>query len=228
MDVEKNEKKTFSEKLSALLLKYRIIILSLVGLLILCAVGLGVFYAVKNSIDKKNFAFLDELTFSLDQSKATLTEDMLLAKYDSIKEKITEFTSKTKTGAPAARAFMILASIEFENKNYTGSKDAWISAQEANKKAYTAPISLYNAAVCCEEIGEIDKALEYYGLAVEADNFSLKPHALFNMGRLYSESGKYEDAQKMFQSIIDKFPSDNWADLAKSNLISLSAEGFIQ
>ena len=123
---------------------------------------------------------------------------------------------------------MILASIEFENKNYTGSKDAWISAQEANKKAYTAPISLYNAAVCCEEIGEIDKALEYYGLAVEADNFSLKPHALFNMGRLYSESGKYEDAQKMFQSIIDKFPNDNWADLAKSNLISLSAEGLIQ
>jgi tetratricopeptide (TPR) repeat protein len=228
MDVEKNEKKTFSQKLSALLLKYRIIILSLVGLLIIAAVGLGVFSTVKSSIDKKNFAFLDELTFSLDQTKANLTEEMLHAKYDSIKEKIVEFTTKTKTGAPASRAFMILASIEFDRKNYTESKDAWISAYESNKNAYTAPVSLYNAAVCFEEIGEMENALEYYRLAVESKNFSLKPHALFNMGRLYSESGKYEDAQKMFQSIIDKFPNDNWADLAKSNLISLSAEGLIQ
>ncbi len=228
MAIEKKENKTFSEKLSALLLKYRIVILSIVGLLILSAVGLGVVSAVKNSIDKKHFALLDELTYSLSQSKESLTEDMLNAKYDSIKEKIAEFTAKTTKGAPASRAFIILASIEFELKNYTESRDAWLSSVEANKKAYTSAVSWYNAAVCSEELNEMEKALEYYGLAVEAANFSVKPHALFNMGRISSELGNYEEAKEYFQKIVDSFPSDNWADLAKSSLITLSAEGKIQ
>ena len=150
---------------------------------------------------------------------------MLLAKYDSIKENY-RFYFKNKDRSPCSPCFYDSASIELRTKLHR-SKDHGFLHKRQIKSLYCS-ISLYNAAVCCEEIGEIDKALEYYGLAVEADNFSLKPHALFNMGRLYSESGKYEDAQKMFQSIIDKFPNDNWADLAKSNLISLSAEGLIQ
>lgn len=228
MDVDKKETKTFSEKLSALLLKYRIIILSLVGLLIISAVGLGIVTAVKSSIDKKNFAVLDELLYSLEQSKNNLTEDMLSAKYESIKEKVEEFTSKTTKGSPAARAYMMLAGIEFELKNYTASRDAWLMAVEANKKAYTASISWYNAAVCCEELNEMDKALEYYSLAAASPSFSLKPHALFNMGRINTDLGKYEEAKSNFQSIIDKYSTDNWADLAKSSLLTLSSQGYIQ
>lgn len=228
MDNEKIEKKTFSQKLSAVLLKYRIAILSIVGLLIITSIGLGVVFGIKNSIDKKNFTYLDEILFSFDQSRANLTEDLLVAKYDSMAEKVSAFTEKTKKGAPAARAYMILASIEFNRKNFTAAKDAWISAKDANVKAYTAPISLYNAAVCFEELNEMDNALEYYGLAAKADNFSLKPHALFNIARIYTEMGKYEEAKNTFQSIIDTFPNDSWKDLAKSNLISLSAQGLIQ
>ncbi len=228
MDIEKTEKKTFSEKLSALLVNFRVIILSIVIVLFLAAVGLGVFSAVKSSVDKKNFALLDELMYSLEESKTNLSEDMLAAKYDSIKQKISEFTVKTNKGAPAARAFMITAGIDFETKNYASSRDAWLSAVDANKKAYTASVCWYNAAVCSEELGETDKALEYYVLAAESAQFSLKPHALFNIARIQSDTGNFEEAKKSFQKIIDSFPNDSWADLAKSNLLLMTAEGKIQ
>lgn len=227
MNSEKNEGKTISEKLSNFLYKFRILILSIVGLLILSAVGIGIFTTVKNSINKKDFAYLDELVFSLSKTNDELSEDDV-AKYDSILENVVDFTENHKKGAPAARAFMIIASIEFEKDNWSSSREAWVSAANANAKAYTSPICFYNAAVCSEELDEMDKALEFYTKAADQQAFSLKPHALFNIGRINVELENFDLAKTTFQSLVDTYPSDDWADLAKSTLLLLLAEGKIQ
>ena len=61
--MEKEEKKTVSSKVNAWLMKYRVVLLSVVGLLIVAAIVFAVVYYVDLNNKKTGFDTLDDLQY---------------------------------------------------------------------------------------------------------------------------------------------------------------------
>ena len=117
---------------------------------------------------------------------------------------------------------MAEAEIYFTRKDWANAKDKYLAAESAAPAAYTAGLNLFNAAVCAEEMGDSDSAVEYLEKAVSLENFSLKTRALFNVGRIQENLGQVEKAIAAYERLTGDYAEDEWTNLAKSRLIQLS------
>lgn len=222
--MDKEEKKTASEKFNAWLVKYRFVLLGIIGAIIVCAVVIGVIITVDESNREKGFAALDKLETEYSEMLAD-TEMSSEGKADKVATFRDELAGLTKKGAVGSRAYMMLADIEFNEKNYDAAIDAWLAAVDANEKAYTTPLAWYNIAIAYEEKNDIDNAIIYLLKTVDAENFPLKSRALFNAGRLEEERGRYTEAIDWYTQVNDDFAGDSWANFAMSRIITLESEG---
>ncbi len=132
-----------------------------------------------------------------------------------------------KKNVVGVRANMLAASIAFQKKDYENSKTYWLAAFASGKKSYTAPVCKYNAAVCCEELGDNTKAAEYYESASDAKDFLLVTHCLFSLGRVKEALNDFTGAAVAYNKLVDKYPDDEWTNVAQSRLIALKTEGKI-
>ena len=93
------------------------------------------------------------------------------------------------------------------------------------KKSYTAPICSFNKGVCYENLNKTDDAVAAYKYAAEFADFGMAPHAYFSLGRILESKGDYAGAAEAYKTLNDKFAYEDWANLAKTRLITLQAEG---
>ena len=102
--------------------------------------------------------------------------------------------------------------------------DAYLASERLTKSLYRF-VAYYNAAICAEELGQLEKALEIFEKAKSSPHFALVPQTLFNMGRIALELQDKEAAKGYFQTLVDKYSNESWANLAKSQLLILETEG---
>ena len=50
---------------------------------------------------------------------------------------------------------------------------------------------------------------------------------MFNYARMLETKGDYATASAAYNELIDNFPNDSWANLAKSRIIALKKDGRI-
>lgn len=222
---QNEEKKTLSETAGGILIKYRKILLGLIIALILSAVIAGIVYTAQTARRKKGFAALDELTFSLTETRAAFAGDELTEKEKEIALKVSALAEECGSKAVSGRAYLLLADMEFQNKNWNAAKTAYISASES--AGYISAVACYNAAVCCDELKDYDTAAEFFAKAADDELFPLRFRARFNLGRIYEQKEAYSDAAAQYQLLFEQQPGDYWANLAKTRLLSLQAEGKI-
>ena len=122
---------------------------------------------------------------------------------------------------------MLCAELTFRQEKYEDSANYWKEVAAKAKKSYLAPLANFNLAVCYENLGNADAALENYKLAADNEEFVMRAHAIFSYGRILEVKGDYTAAAAAYNDLNDKFAGDNWAKLAKSRLISLKNEGKI-
>ena len=91
-------------------------------------------------------------------------------------------------------------------------------------KQYTAGIAYFNAAACADELQQYEKALDFYTLSAAAEEFSLKPRALFNIGRIEEMLAHSDKAVDAYTKLIEAYPDNEWALLGKSRVIALSIQ----
>ena len=230
--MEKEEKKTLSDKVNAWLTKYRIVLLSVVGLLIVAAVVFAIVYYVDLNNREKGFNTLDDLQYQYVTVKNENSPD---EETDEQKEKVQEILVQVKNlasgnakNAVGSRAYMFEAEIEFALNDYASAKDSWIKGAAANEKAYTAPLCWFNASVCCENLNDIDGAVELLEKTINRNDFSMKARSLYSLGRIEDQRKNYVKAAEYFTKLNDGYSSTTWAQLAKSRLIALESEGLIQ
>ena len=128
-----------------------------------------------------------------------------------------------KGGIVGVRANMLKAEILFEQKNYEESRTAWVKAAEIKKSAYTAPVCYYNAAVCSENLNDLDVAVSYYTSAVGSNDFYLIDHAYFSLGRVNEAKGDLEKAVEAYKKIEEIHGSSRWVNLAKDRIILINS-----
>ena len=220
---------TFSDKLGKWIYKNRKLLISLIVILLIggIAIAFGT-SSIKKNIEK-NFSQLNNLVdeYSMLTRDFDKTEDEKLAESKVIAEEMIALAEANKKNGVALRAYMNTAEIYYGNGDFALAAECWENAAKVNEKAYTAGISLYNASVCYEELGNIDAAIAALEKAATNENFPLATKAMFNQGRLEEAKSNYDAAYDIYNALVAKNASDEWAKLAKTRAIYLEEENLI-
>lgn len=221
---DKKEEKSVSEKIGAVIMKFRFLFLSVIGILIVAAIAAGIAITVSESSRKKGLETLDSLMYPLTQA----VQEEYPAARDAALPEILALAEKNANNVVGVRAYMAAAELYFDMEDWASARDAWVAAAGAGAGAYTAAVCYYNAAVCAENLGDTVTAVSYYEMTVADEECLFLPHALFSLGRLNESSGNYSEAQTYYTKLRDSYPSDFWTTLAESRLIALRGDGVIQ
>jgi outer membrane protein assembly factor BamD (BamD/ComL family) len=207
MDTEKSGKLvvTFSSFLGTY--KKLLTIIGIVVVLALVALWIGLGVANSNA-DKKQLV-IDGL--QADYTAWTALEDKTTAEATAAAEKLVAglqgLASKGGSKYPELKASYLLAMIDYTNEKFSAALEGFLKVADNGKDTYLGPLSLNNAAVVSEQLGDNAKALA--------------PKALFNVARLQEASNNIALAKAVLQQLADEFPSSEYAKLAQSRLVVL-------
>ena len=219
------EEMTASKKLAGFIEKNKKAFIAILIVLVCCLIGYIIFASVAKSNKSKNLQALDEISYELTSKSSDLEDAEIEARIATALEKAAPLTKKG--GVVGARANMFCAELAFKQEKYEDAANYWKDAAAKAKKSYLAPISYFNLATCYENLGNVDAAMENYKLAADNNDFVMRTHAMFSYGRILEAKADYAKAAAAYTELNDNFPSDSWAKLAKSRLISLKNEGKI-
>lgn len=220
------ERRSASVVLNDFILKNRKIILGVFGVAFIAIIAYCVVFVVSSKATENGLAEIDSITNTLTASSSTISEEDLVARKDAALNNLSSYV--TKGGIVGVRANMLSADIYFQNKDFEKARSAWLAAASKGKKAYTAPLAYFNAAVCSEELNDLDGAISYYETASKFEDFFEADHALFSLARVQEEKQDFAVAGSTYQSLIDKSPEVSWAKLAKTRMIALKNDGKIE
>ena len=220
------EEMTASKKLAGFIEKNKKAFIAILIVLVCCLIGYIIFASVAKSNKSKNLQALDEISYELTSKSSDLEDAEIEARIATALEKAAPLTKKG--GVVGARANMFCAELAFRQEKYEDAANYWKDAAAKAKKSYLAPISYFNLATCYENLGNVDAAMENYKLAADNNDFVMRTHAMFSYGRILEAKADYAKAAAAYTELNDNFPSDSWAKLAKSRLISLKNEGKIE
>ena len=219
--MEQTEEKTVGRKIIDTIEKYRVVIISVLIGAILVAIVIGVLGLIKNNAIEKGLMELDQIEYKysgLDTTSETISEDKL-----SIYNEALELANDS-TDIVSVRSFLFAGNIASELENYAEARDAYVHAYEAKTESYTAPMSLFNAAMCSDELNELDLAVEYLEKVSGYEDFSLMPRAMFNLGRIQEARNSNDEALVVYEQVAADYPDSSWAKLAMSRKIALTIQ----
>ena len=216
-----NNEQTTSEKLSAALVKYRAFLIGLAVVVFVFVAVIVLGTTISNKSLAKDLSALDAVEYAFKKDADSVKDEEWEARRNAALAGLVTLT--TKSGIVGVRANMLKADILFQQKEWESSRAAWVEAAETKKSIYTAPICYYNAAVCSENLNDLDSAVKYYEKSIEAEDFFLVDHAYFSLGRVNEAKGDTEAALKAYEKLNDLHPTSKWASVAKSRSIAISA-----
>jgi len=211
------------EKVGTFLERNRKPILICSIIILLAAIGVAVAFAVIEKTNEEGIAKVDSIEYSLSKDTASLADDQLASRINTAIEALGPYLGKK--GIVGVRANMLAADISFQKKDFENSRTYYLAAAAASKKAYTAPVCAFNAAVCSEELNDNESAAKQYESSLESKDFLLAAHALFSLGRVKESLGDFTGAAQSYLKLATSYPDDDWTKLGQSRLIELKASG---
>lgn len=216
---------TLAVSLNEKLEKSKGIVLAVGVVVAVLIVVVAVFATVRSKSISKGIEQIDSISYVLTNDSAELSDSDITARQNKALEELASLSEKGSI--VGIRANMLVAEVAFAQKKYEDARSAWLKAANADKKSYTASLCFYNAAVCSENLNDSEGAISYYKIASDDEDFLLRDHALFSLGRVNESNQKYEEAKTAYEKLDALHPSSNWGKLAKSRLISLKSSGNI-
>jgi len=219
-----------SDKISDFFQKNRKGILAAIVLIIVLLIGLIVYLAVKDNLDKKAIAAVEELNTEFEDIRYSLTDNAYSSEVNDLLSRLETFGGNKK-GYAASRAWSLAANIYTAREDWIKSEEAWSKAAVAGDKTYLGPIAYFQAAIAAEQQNKIEQAIEYFKKCTSHSfEFIDAPRAQFNIGRLYEQLGNKTLAIDAYRTLLlnyqweyDTFNQINfiWHNLARDRIIVL-------
>ncbi|MGP1419648.1 MAG: tetratricopeptide repeat protein [Sphaerochaetaceae bacterium] len=178
----------------------------------------------------------DELQFRIDGLQTKCEELFQKAEYtpeeySELLAELQEVEQAGKNSYAGVKAAYVMGLCYLNAQDYANACDSFMKASEKNNKnsgsSYLAPLAVFNAAVCKENLGDTQAAMALYE-RVPADfgyDTGIAPKALFNSARLHLANGDVDLARSAFQQIVDQYSSassgSEYAALSKNALMTL-------
>jgi len=225
------EKEGTGDKINDFIQRNRKAIFAALGVIAAFFIGLIVFIAVSEQLNKKAIAEVEVLNEEFETLRADIRENENTAAVNALLEKLKLFAGGKK-GFPGSKAWSIIAQIYSSRESWNQAEEAWLNSARAGEKTYIGPIAFFNAAVAAEEQGKIEDAIEYLkSCTAHKFEFSDAPRAQFNIGRLYEQLGNISDAIDSYRALLINFQWERnntnnpnilfWQNLARNRLIAL-------
>ena len=233
------ENKDLAQKINDFLVQYRKIVLGIVICILVAVAGVIVWFVTAENSKKTSVTSVEKIIYELedfkreDRAKNPSSENdaedneknvsaAVKEAEDKAIEELKPLGLKYSSSYAGFRANTTIAEIYFQRKMYEDALKFYELAAKAVKNSYIEGVASFNAAACADELGDKEKALAYYERASKVENFPLIPRALFNTGRLYEALSKKEDAIFSYNRLLERYPQNEWALLAKSRIIVLT------
>lgn len=216
------EKVSVSERVADFVTSVRFVLVAVAVALVVVVAVFGTAVAVTEKNNEKGLADVDSIAYTMTKDSANLSDAELEDRRAVALKSLASYV--VKGGVVGVRADMLAAEIEFSRKNYEEAAKNWLLAAKKSKKAYTAPLSYFNAAVAYEDAGNLDEAENLYRKAAEFKSFDQAAHAKFSLGRVLESKGNAAEAKKVYEELFNSNPDDSWGKLAETKCITLSVE----
>lgn len=210
-------------KFNAFIASYKKLLIIGAVVLVVAVVALGFgLKAVEKQADARQLA-IDNLQKTY--TNWVYTEDKTTNEAQGIKETLvadlSELAGKSGKAYPVLKAEYLLGLIAFEEGEYTNALEKFLSVASRSKETYLGSLSLFNAGVSSELLGDNLKAIEYYQQVYDTygTQAAEAPKALFSLARLHEANNNNDLAKAVLQQLADEFPASEYAKLAKSRLV---------
>lgn len=218
-----NEKEGVEIKVNSFVEKNKKGLIIALSVLVVLLVAYIIGFAVGRSNKEKNLATIDTITYKLVDDSMNADEAELKTRRNTALEELQPLVSKS--GIVGARANMLAADIAYQLEDNESSASYWAATAKKAKGTYIEPIAYYNLGVCNEDMDNLEEAAANYKLAADNEEFVLNTHAKFSYGRVLEAQGNFADAVAAYTELNDSDPNDAWAQLAKTRILTLQAEG---
>lgn len=174
----------------------------------------------------------DAAQLAIDKLQATYSEwnlledqttDEAVATKESLVGELSAIASKNGKSYPVLKAKYLLGLVKYEDGAYAEALDHFVAVAEKGSETYLGSLGLFNAGVASEQLGNPDKAMEYYQSVYDTygADAAEAPKALFSIARLHETNSNIDLAKAVLQQLADEFTASEYAKLAKSRLVVL-------
>ena len=219
-----------TDRISSFFRKNRKGILTAIVLVVILLIGLIVFLTVKDNLDKKAIAAVEELNTEYEGLRYNLTDDTRAGEVNDLLTRLETFGGNKK-GYAASRAWSLAADIYTAREDWVKTEEAWLNSAVAGDKTYLGPVAYFQAAIAAEQQYKLEQAIEYLNKCTSHSfEFIDAPRAQFNIGRLYEQLGNKTLAIDAYRALLlnyqweyDTFNQINliWHNLARNRIIVL-------
>ena len=135
---------------------------------------------------------------------------------------ISDLKANIKGGTyPSVKSSYLLGLVYYQMGDYATAQSTFEQTYNLNKDIYLASEALVNAAACADAQDNTTRALELYNQVYnDYPESGVAPKALFNVARIYYETGNVQLAQTTFAQVAEYFAESEYGKLAK-NLASV-------
>jgi tetratricopeptide (TPR) repeat protein len=174
----------------------------------------------------------DAAQLAIDNLQATYSEwnlledqttDEAMATKEALVGELSAIASKSGKSYPVLKATYLLGLLKYEDGAYAEALDHFVAVSQKGSGTYLGSLGLFNAGVASEQLGNPDKAMEYYQSVYDTygADAAEAPKALFSIARLHETNNNIDLAKAVLQQLADEFTASEYAKLAKSRLVVL-------
>ncbi|MCL2294187.1 MAG: tetratricopeptide repeat protein [Spirochaetes bacterium] len=209
-------------------------ILVFLGIFLFVAIiGIAIYSEIRSSAIERSTILIEQL------EEKYYSEFIILARSGNEQQRL-EFIENTLASLDdiiarysrfyaGKRALFLKGEIYFNEGQFENAAKYYSALASRFRRSYLAPISLNNAAVSHEELGDIDSAIRYYRKIVQryiADYPNI-PHVLFSLGRLHETKEDFIAAVEYYNMLNTMFPNSDWTTFSRNRMIYLRSAGKI-
>ncbi len=185
-----------------------------IGLLVLAILGLGI-NTYLNHIDKAGQSAYNMAYYALHKN-ADLENNR--DNSEDIERLFNRVIDEYRISKAARLALPQLAYVNFLQGRYEEAIDHYRKFLEEMPNDPYQSLARMALAVCYEEKGEFEKAIETLALLVSGRDDFFKQQAMLSMARIYRIMGKEEASDKILKDFTERFESSPFLPLAEAYL----------
>jgi outer membrane protein assembly factor BamD (BamD/ComL family) len=194
--------------LDAVWARFRVLIYSVLGLLVLAAAGVWFYFNLQKRAEAKEIEAQKILNTAMDEQTMVSLVDQF-----------------PQTDA-ASQALLLLAFREYTEQTWPAMRDYYqkLYDRDSARRPDWAAAALYGIGVTYEAEQNWDKALESYSmLSKNYPNSYKAPEAMLAVARVHEWKGEHEKARQVYENVQTTYPQSEWKAKAEQRLQLIGA-----
>ncbi len=207
---------SFSAKFLGFLTKYKVPMLSAVGVIFAIIIVCSSVYYYSDSAESKASVMLAN---SLAKHEKIKTEQGAVKAYQEMANDFNQIIENNWGKDSAKIARVMYANICYNAGDFDAATELYNKAlSDFENNPFVKNLILSGLAYSQEEKKDYNAAAQYLEMIMSGPDDANKDEALFNLGRLYAVMGNKDKSAEAFNKIISDYKDSNYLEIAKEKM----------